>query len=460
MDDGSKIWRLKVNIPGALSTNTYYDKFWLPEGGKFFIYSEDPQQSIGAITSEFIGGSKDEPIKFATALIYGENVVYEYYQPAWVKESPIISIPRIDYGYRYVNNPYKNMLRDFGHAKNCHINIKCPKGNNWQTERSAIARVSTVGPKGSGWCSCALINNINNDYKPYVLTADHCLYGLDALTNRDASQWTFYWHYEHQNPDCVNNNNPIEPTRYPTVGAILEANNTDTDFALLTLKQDPRDHGITLYYLGWDRSGSENVYQGAGIHHPKGDVKKISLISSVQNYSSPITWKDKYGNILSITPANTHWGAIIYKGNGFLEDGSSGSPLLNDNGRVIGQLHGGGDVDCNVFDLYGGYYNWFYGRFDISWIGSSTNTSNRRRLRDWLDPNNNTITLPGISCTTTTLIGQTVNTGQTVTVSGCNIYSKDVIVTGSNTKLIFNAAGATTIDGDFEVQLGSELEIK
>jgi len=27
LDDGSKVWRLKVNIPGALSTNTYYDRW-------------------------------------------------------------------------------------------------------------------------------------------------------------------------------------------------------------------------------------------------------------------------------------------------------------------------------------------------------------------------------------------------------------------------------------------------
>ena len=99
LDGGGKIWRLKVTIPGALSTNTYYDKFWLPEGGKFFVYSEDTGQSIGAITSEFIGGSKEEPIKFATALIYGENVTFEYYQPASVKESPVIFISSICYGY-------------------------------------------------------------------------------------------------------------------------------------------------------------------------------------------------------------------------------------------------------------------------------------------------------------------------------------------------------------------------
>jgi hypothetical protein len=92
LDDGGKIWRLKVKLPGALSTNTLYDKFLLPEGAKFFVYSEDTKQSIGAITSEYIGGSKENPIEFATAIIYGENVVFEYYQPASVNNSALISI--------------------------------------------------------------------------------------------------------------------------------------------------------------------------------------------------------------------------------------------------------------------------------------------------------------------------------------------------------------------------------
>ena len=108
LDDGSKIWCLKVNLPGSFATFPLFDKFWLPEGGKFFVYSEDTRQSIGAITSRNIGGSKDEPIMFRTPDIYGENVVYEYYQPAWVKESPVISISDIYYGHRYRNNPYKN----------------------------------------------------------------------------------------------------------------------------------------------------------------------------------------------------------------------------------------------------------------------------------------------------------------------------------------------------------------
>jgi len=101
LPNGDKIWRLKVKIPNALSTHTYYDKFWLPEGCKFFVYSEETGQSIGAVTSQFIKGSKNDPALFATALIYGESVVYEYYQPASVSDTADIVINRLDYGYRW-----------------------------------------------------------------------------------------------------------------------------------------------------------------------------------------------------------------------------------------------------------------------------------------------------------------------------------------------------------------------
>jgi hypothetical protein len=107
LNDGSKLWILNVKLPGALSANAMYDKFWLPEGAKFFVYSNETKQFIGAVTSEFLMGSSKEPAVFATAIIYGENITFEYYQPAFVKESAVISISRIDYGYRYVNNPYE-----------------------------------------------------------------------------------------------------------------------------------------------------------------------------------------------------------------------------------------------------------------------------------------------------------------------------------------------------------------
>lgn len=94
LDDGSKLWRLRVRLPGALSTNVLYDAFWLPEGAKFFVYSEETKQSIGAITPEFLDSDPDNPFAFSTGLIYGETVTFEYYQPANVRNSAVISISR------------------------------------------------------------------------------------------------------------------------------------------------------------------------------------------------------------------------------------------------------------------------------------------------------------------------------------------------------------------------------
>ena len=66
---------------------------------------------------------------------------------------------------------------------------------------------------------------------------------------------------------------------------------------------------------------------------------------------------------------------------GVTEGGSSGSPLFNQNGHIIGELFAGqaacnGLSDNNDFDIYG--------RFATAWDGATSST----RLKDWLDPLN------------------------------------------------------------------------
>jgi len=394
LEDGSKLWQLKVTIPYALSTNTYYDDFWLPEGAKFFVYSEDTKQSIGAITSDFVGGSKEKPIEFATAIIYGENVVYEYYHPAYIKEEPIITINRIDYGYRYINNPFSSNLRGFGDSGDCQVNINCiPEGDNWQMEKHAVARVSIKFPLGTGWCSCALINNTSNDNTPYILTANHCLrepifpfdYNYDAIENPDMQQSVFYWEYEC--PGCTNG--LTEPVLLTTTGATVVANSTygpnmiaDIDFALLKLNvtQDPKNiPGVTPYYLGWDYSVNPDINSGVGIHHPKGDVKKIST------YSQPLQTHNLYYFQWKVYFTETPNGFSVPEAN------SSGSPLINNNRYVIGHLKSSNNNNP-CLEPEDAFYG--YSKFHYSWFGFENIPE--RRLKDWLDPLNlNPTTLDG-----------------------------------------------------------------
>ena len=98
--------------------------------------------------------------------------------------------------------------------------------------------------------------------------------------------------------------------------------------------------------------------------------------------------------------AQNHWRAIFDQG--IVQHGSSGSPLFNQNNRIVGQLHGNQNNLCGTTDADNACHCkqtpiGEYGRFDISWTGGGTNAT---RLSSWLAPglgNNAPQTLDGIA---------------------------------------------------------------
>ncbi|ORZ12445.1 hypothetical protein BCR41DRAFT_356081 [Lobosporangium transversale] len=107
-----------------------------------------------------------------------------------------------------------------------------------------------------------------------------------------------------------------------------------------------------------------------GIHHPSGDSKKISFFF---NGTLP---KACWSECDLDDKKQYHW-QIPKWSLGTTEPGSSGSPLFDANGRIVGQLHGGA-ASCfnrNGYDVYGA-------------ITDSFRTSPRiqDRLATYLDP--------------------------------------------------------------------------
>ena len=134
-----------------------------------------------------------------------------------------------------------------------------------------------------------------------------------------------------------------------------------------------------------------------------------------------------------------------------LYEGSSGSPLYNNQKKVIGQAWAYTAPNCFSQGAY-------YGKFDVSWDGNDTIPE--RKLSHWLDPDNtNAMFLDGISyCPPiANFTYQTVTTNTTIVSCG-DINVQNVNVT-NNTKLTLDAAGEVNINGIFEVESGSELEI-
>lgn len=50
LPDGQKVWQLHLKAKGAIALILYYSDFYIPEGGKLFIYNIDKSQLLGAYT--------------------------------------------------------------------------------------------------------------------------------------------------------------------------------------------------------------------------------------------------------------------------------------------------------------------------------------------------------------------------------------------------------------------------
>lgn len=385
LPNGDKLWQLEIHCPSAKSINFTFDKFWLPENSVLYVYNKSKTHIIGGFTDKNNKSiNRNEPRGFATGLVYGEIVIIEYYQQRGKEISPVISINGIVHGYRHINTFWETKSTDdFGESGSCQIDINCSDGDNWQDEKKGVAMVVVSGDR---YCTGSLINNTCNDGTLYFLTADHCTGGWandpknDAVNNPNADDWSFYWNYE--SPEC-NSSTTNEPPIYATSGATVIANNGSTDFALLKLDESPLDLQMPLgvVFNGWNVTNSVGS-GGAGIHHPQGDVKKISLYT--QTPLGDYTYCN-YPNIID----NKYWYVVFEHPSGHFsatEGGSSGSPLFDSNSRIIGQLRGGALLGfCTsgptCFDPSQDMS--FYGKISKSW---NQNIINKRQLKHWLDP--------------------------------------------------------------------------
>jgi hypothetical protein len=244
---------------------------------------------------------------------------------------------------------------------NCEVNVNCsPEGDLWQDEKRGVARVQIKLGNQYYVCSGSLVNNTAQNCTPYFLMAEHCGPGVNAA---DLLQWVFYFNYEGLN---CNSTSPITASNTIT-GAVKRAsaqNNigSRSDMLLLELNQAIPD-AYQVYYNGWNRSDTA-ASQGVGIHHPAGDIKKIS------HYTSPLT------SFLG-THWEVHWAATT-NGHGVTEGGSSGSPIFDAFGRVIGTLTGGYSSCSNLTAA-----DW-YGKMWYHW--DQNGSSSAQQLKPWLDP--------------------------------------------------------------------------
>lgn len=365
LTNGGSIWRLRIRCNGAKGIGVNYDNLNLPDGADLFVYTPDHRYFLGAITSaETLRNDK-----FSTRPLFGDEIIIEYFEPGNSSTHIEIDISGIIFMYRSFD-PEANSLQKAVSSDECEVNVNCEEGQNWQNQKQGVVKLYAKVGSSYFWCSGVIVNNTKQDFEGLLLTAAHCSKSLGGGISSDAdlSQWIFYFNYE--SPGCVTSGAPTQTL----VGASRIATSespTDigSDFLLLKFHSEiPAKYNP--YYCGWD-AGAGTSTSGVSIHHPDGDVKKIST------YTTPLgsgTWGS--------TP-NTHWivhWSATINGYGVTEGGSSGAPLFDDEGLVIGTLTGGPSACDNTSgeDMYG--------KVNYSW--ESNGVDSTQQLKPWLDPEN------------------------------------------------------------------------
>jgi subtilisin-like proprotein convertase family protein len=296
--------------------------------------------------------------------------------------------------------------------------VVCPQGDGW---RDQIQSVGVIATGGSTFCTGFAVNNTAQDLTPYFMTANHC-----GIGSGNAASLVVYWNY--QNSTCRTPGSPASGgpgdgslSQFQT-GSFFRAGGSTSDFTLVELDDDP-DPDWNVVLAGWDRSTGDSA-SAVGIHHPNTDEKRISFENDATTTTSYLG---------TTSPGNGSHVRVIDWDLGTTEPGSSGSPLFNQDQRVVGQLHGGGAACGNNESDY-------YGRFSVSWDGGASASA---RLRDWLDPGN----------TGLTAIDHVSTAGMSVTPTAPVLHVGVLGGPFTNSSVVYTLANPTPTPVDYSVSL-------
>lgn len=346
--DGQARWRLRLHSPGAYSLHLNFGQFQLPPGAELWFYDSAGQLVQGPLTQ----AHETADGRLATALVTGDSAVLELKTPALLRDRIRLQVSEVFHGYRDIRSTAK---AGGSTAGACERDVVCPEGGFWNPQIGSVVRLTF----GRFFCSGQLLNNARLDDTPFLLTAHHC--GIDSS---NASTVVAYFNF--QRPACGAGKGNLSQA---ISGATLRRSDFDSDTTLLVLNQKP-PASFGAHLSGWDATG-DPVNLGAGIHHPVGDEKKISLFCSAalkKNSACAAGFDDACD--LRVDGWEVQWNS------GVTEGGSSGSGLWNQQQRLVGTLSGGGS-SCAPKDLDKPDV---YGRFDVAWTTGG--------LEAELDPDN------------------------------------------------------------------------
>ncbi len=326
--------------------------FAIPDIAKMRVYAPGKDQAqeitgaqikVSLQRNQDAGEMGEDARTFWSPVIEGETAIIEFELPASANPDDLeIALPQLSHLFQ---SPLGVLGSEKNAAAPCELDVMCSPA--WDAQSKATARMIFTKEGATYVCTGTLLNDADPEtYIPYFYTAYHC---ISTQTAASSLQTFWFWRATACNSGTQGNSQSL------LGGADLLYTSATTDTRVMRLSAAPPSGAV---FAGWSASLPAPLTALTGIHHPGGDLQKISFGSQDTYWHC---WDAGLGafSCNSATADGADHFSVIWQ-SGITEPGSSGSGIfINAGQQFVGSLLGGSSSCANPLGRD------FYGRFDI-----------------------------------------------------------------------------------------------
>ncbi|HEX2253031.1 MAG TPA: serine protease [Thermoanaerobaculia bacterium] len=312
------VWTGSAVSEGAAGVRVHFTDFSLPAGSALYVYNQD-----GDVHGPYTGAGPNGTGDFWTHTISGGMAYLQVTGNAPEGSFTIADVGHVAQGP--VAAPQAGTLCSFN--AECVESAACTSSSAVADAEGGVAHIQFVSGPWIYICSGGLLADTDTATSvPLFLTANHCISSSSEASSMEAF---FFFEATGCGGGCYNPDG-IVPS---TLGASILSTSSTSDYTLMQLAQAPPSGAV---FLGWNATAVANS-NGAHLYrisHPQG---------APQAYSEHDVDTSK-GTCSSWPRGNWIYSRDVL---GATEGGSSGSPVVNAAGQVVGQLSGACGFNVN-----------------------------------------------------------------------------------------------------------------
>ena len=325
--DGGYVYTSNVSSPGATALRVHFTGFRMPGNAGVYLYTDN-----GQVFGPYTGRGPHGDGEFWSHTVMGDNVHVQVRHSGPVTDDDLRGTGFNVAGVGHVRPRWLGFCS--GNAS-CVENANCGSTDPAVNDaRDAVAHMQWISGPYIYICSGGLVADTDSSSQiPYFLSANHCI-----SRGKDARNLETFFQFEAPcgtsgNCDDVIDTRNNHPQSLRVLGASIVHTARATDHTLFELKE-PAPSGSA--FLGWNANAvafanDTSLYR---ISHPGG---------APQAYSEH-TVDTSAGTCTSWPRGDRIYSRDVF---GATEGGSSGSPVVNGAGEIVGQLSGACGTNVN-----------------------------------------------------------------------------------------------------------------